>query len=162
MFEITHGGAWFKWSALDAIDKRLAAVSLIASVPPGVVVGLIAGGYAYQGGYRLGSGGKAAPRSHFEELTAELTAPWVMLAALAFALVSAIAWWRFSLRQDELFNRIQNYALGQSCCWSVAAVSVWWFLERAGIVPALPLGLLLLLVMVLLYVFWFRAVRMWA
>lgn len=161
MYEITQKGTWFKWSALDVVEKRLAAISLAASIPPSLVIGLVSGDQGYQAGYRLASGG-AAPHSHFRELVVELLTPPVILAAVACAVVSAFAWWRLSLRQDELFNRIQNRALGHSAAWGMAAALLWWFLALAGLVGAFPLGWFLVLVLALLYYFWFSGVRRWA
>lgn len=162
MYEITQKGAWFNWSALNAAEKRLAALSIAAAVPPGLVVGFAAGEKAYRAGYRLASGAAPPAPSHFAELAAELLPPAAVLAALLCAVVSAFAWWRFSLRQDELFNRIQNRALGHSAGWGVGAAAGWWFLERAGLVGPLPLGWLLVFVLALLYYFWFSGVRRWA
>lgn len=162
MYEFTHKGAWFSWSSLDAADKRLVTLSLLAAIPPGFVVGLASGAYGYRAGYWLASGGKAAPPSHFEEMTGLFTAVPVMLAALACAVISALVWWRFSLRQDEMFNRVQNYALGCASAWTIAAASAWWFLQRAGQAPPLPVEAWLLLAYALVCLFWFRAVRRWA
>lgn len=162
MYEITQKGAWFKWSALDGVEKKLVALSLVASLPPGFVTGLAVGEHAFRAGFRLASGGVEPRPSHFGELAAELLIPPVVLAALACAIVSAVAWWRFSLRQDELFNRIQNRALGHSAAWGAAAAGIWWFLALAGLVGAFPLGWFLLLVLGLVYYFWFSSVRRWA
>lgn len=162
MYEITKKGTWFRWSALDPAEKKLAAISIGASLPPGLVAGLVSGEWAFHAGYRLGSGGGTAPPGRFGELTMQLLTPPIVLAALACALVSALAWWRFSLRQDELFNRIQNRALGHSAAWSVAVAAVWWFLANAGLVGPFPLGWFLVFALGLLYYFWFSAVARWA
>jgi hypothetical protein len=166
MYEFTHKGAWFRWDSLDARDKRLAGLSLAAALPAGFAIGLMSGSYAYRIGYWLASGGRAAPPAHFEEMLAEIAPmsailPVVMLVALGFALVSAFAWWRFSRRQDEMFNRIQNHALGCGSAWTIAAATTWWFIEQAGLLPPLPLGAWLALAYLLVCLFWFRAVRRW-
>jgi hypothetical protein len=162
MYEITHKGAWFKWSTLDATDKKLAGLSLAAIVPPSFLLGLVAGAYGVRLGYWFGSGGKAMPQAHLDDLISGMTPPSAVLGALACVIVSALAWWRFSLRQDEMFNRIQNHALGHGCGWTVAALALWWFLENAGLVPALPVTAWLVLALLLVCGFWFRAVRRWA
>ena len=162
MYEITQKGAWFKWSALDPAEKRLAGVSIAASLPPALVVGSVAGEHAYRLGYQLGSGRAAQSPSHFAELSAELITPTVVVVALICAMISAIAWWRFSVRQDELFNRIQNRALGYCGAWSVAAAAAWWFLELAELVGPLPLGWFLIAALGVLYYYWFSGVRRWA
>lgn len=163
MYEMTHKGAWFKWSALDRKDKKLVAISLAAQVPVGAIAGLAGGRYGYRFGYWLGSGGETVPAdTALDRLVTSPGFALFVLAGFACALVSAFAWWRFSLRQDELFNRIQNYAIGRGCGWAIAVATGWWYLSLGGWTGTLPLGWLLLLACALVYVFWFRAVRRWA
>ena len=86
----------------------------------------------------------------------------IVAAAILCALISGIAWWRFSLRQDEMLNRVQNYALGHAGSWSLAAATLWWLMELGGWLGEFPLGLFVLLGYGLILFFWFRAVRRWA
>jgi hypothetical protein len=162
MYEITHKGAWFKWSTLDRTDKRLLTLSLVAAIPPGFLLGLISGIWGFRAGYRMGSGGREVPPQLFDDLLARLAPAPVVLGALVCVLVSAFAWWRFSRRQDEMFNRIQNHALGCGCGWAVAGATIWWFLEKARLVPALPTEAWLAAALFLVCGFWFHAVRRWA
>ena len=163
MYEITQKGAWFKWSALDRTDKRLVALSMIAAGISGMVVGMSVSETAYQLGYLLGSGGTPAddhgPLSRLVGLEAYR---WATVAGLLAAIVSGIAWWRFSRRQDELFNRVQNYAIGHGAAWSLAAALGWWMLSLGGWTGAFPLGWFILLAFALVCLFWFVAIRRWA
>jgi hypothetical protein len=162
MYEITHKGAWFQWSALTAEEKRLAGLSIVTSAVPGLLAGFWLGEYAFQLGFRLGSGGKAADTTLWDTISAS---PWFgafVLFAAACAVVSGIAWWRFSRRQDEMFNRVQNYAIGQAGAWSLAAASLWWMLSLGGFVGPLPLGWFIHFSLLLVVLFWFQAVRRWA
>jgi multisubunit Na+/H+ antiporter MnhG subunit len=84
-----------------------------------------------------------------------------MLAAALFAVVSAFAWWRFSRNQDEMFNRIQNYAIAQAGGWTIAFVGLWWMLWLGAWLPALHLTAIVVIAVALLTGFWFYAVRKW-
>jgi hypothetical protein len=102
MYEFTKGGMWFRWKLLDRPSKRLAAFSMIAAMIAAIPIGIIAGHGAYRIGYRLGSGGD------WPAAMAPVFAPWMAWVVIGFGALSAILWWRFSMRQDEMFNRIQN------------------------------------------------------
>ena len=162
MVEITHGGTWFKWSSLDRRDKWLAGLSIAASLPSGVVAGIMLGGAAHRIGHLLGGDGFQAPADTVQRMVDSAAYRSAAMAALALAIVSALAWWRFSLRQDELFNRIQNYSMGRAGGWSMGIATGWWFLQLAGLAGAFPLGAFLLAMMLLLLGFWFHGVRRWA
>lgn len=162
MYEITHKGAWFQWSALTAEEKRLAGLSIVTSAVPGLLAGFWLGEYGYRFGYRLGSGGKAPNATTWDSILAWPWFPAFVLFAAACAVVSGIAWWLFSKRQDEMFNRVQNYAIGQAGAWSLAAAALWWMLSLGGWVGLLPLGWFVHGALILLLIFWFRAVRRWA
>ena len=85
-----------------------------------------------------------------------------MLGATVFAVISAVAWWRFSLNQDEMFNRIQNYALAMACGWTFAIAFLWWMLSLGGWVAAMSPTILVLIGTVLIIGFWLYAVKKWA
>jgi len=162
MAEITHKGVWIKWSSLGARDKGWFTLSTLTAIPFGMVIGVPAGEWIYRIGYHLGSGGGAPNTLRMAELSGSAAYRYAVLAAFLCAAVSAAAWWRFSLNQDELFNRIQNYALGRAGAWSLAGVAAWWLLSLGGWTgPFLP-GPFLLAASLLLAVLWFRAVARWA
>lgn len=149
MYEFTMGGAWFRWELLDERSKRLAGASLVAAA---LAPAPLAGMFGYELGYSLASGtaqGGFAPPS------------WAVLWTLASLVVSGILWWRFSLRQDELFNRVQNWALAMGGAWSATLLSIWALLEIGGFVPPVAPVVILGLFYGLTLIFWFRAVRRW-
>jgi hypothetical protein len=162
VYEMTHKGAWFQWSALDPTEKVLVAVSCIAAVPSGVVAGIWLGGHGYVLGEALASGSTspAAPSS----AALYQTDFFAVLVALAVAgsVISALCWWRLSVRQDELFNRVQNYALGQAAAWAFAGAALWWMMSLPGWVGELQLGWFVTLTPLLVFLFWGLAVRRWA
>ena len=159
MVELTHGGTWLKWSGLNRRDRNWAILSFAASFLSAVPVGMVASDWGYRLGHRLGGGGEGH-RGLVELLGPELLA-YAMLASAILAVISAFAWWQFSRTQDEMFNRIQNYALAQAGGWTFAGAFVWWLLELGGWVGELPLAALVLVGTVLLLSFWFYAVRRW-
>ena len=161
MYEITHRGAWFKWSNLDRAEKRLAAISLGGTIIPAFIAGIWLGDAAARLGFRIANG-RTAPNSPLTGLSNTPYFDAVFALALMSALISGIAWWRFSLRQDEMFNRVQNYALGQAGAWSLAAATLWWFLRLPGWVGDFPLGGFVIAGYLLILAFWFIAVRRWA
>lgn len=164
MYEFTMGGLWFRWSALDAPAKRLAAGSfitaLIAAIPAGLAFGEQGYAFGYSIGHWLAGGdGERLVVPNGALLTAE---PWMAWVTLGFGIVSALLWWRFSLRQDEMFNRIQNHALGRAGGWSMAVLCVWIAAAAGGMLPyPAALGIVGTFV-VLLCAFWSAAVRRWA
>ena len=157
MVEITHGGTWVKWSSMDGRDRFWFVLSTVTSIPAGVVAGIALSRWSYHLGYRLGAG------EHGPDLLGPLVDSdlfrYGALGAFLLLLVSLFAWWRFSLRQDELFNRIQNQALGHAGAWTLTLAACWWTLWLGGWVPDLPLGVVVLGGCTLLLLFWFRAVR---
>lgn len=158
MIEFTMGGTWFRWSLLDRTSKRLAAGSLIASVVAVAPATLSLSSHAYDVGYRLGSGSAAVPEA------AVGFPPWSPLEAcwlIGFGIVSALLWWRFSLRQDELFNRVQNWALGMAGAWSATLLTIWAMLALGNLAPPVsPMGIIATFY-VSTCAFWFAAVRRW-
>jgi hypothetical protein len=157
MYEFTMGGWWFRWSALDKTSRQLAsgsfAFSLLASIP--LYIAIIP--YASAAGRCAGSG----EASRCANLAPSLS-PWLALLGVACAIVSSVLWSRFSKRQDEMFNRVQNWALGMAGAWTGAAMAAWAMLELGGLVPAVSLWAGALAFVALLMVFWWVAVRRWA
>lgn len=153
MYEFTMGGSWFRWSLLDRTSKRLAAGSLaasIAAVAPAVLPRF------FDFGYRAGGGGRA-PMPEVATGPTSFEACWL----IGFGIVSALLWWRFSQRQDELFNRVQNWALGMGGAWSATLLSVWAVLDLGRIVPPISPMAVIATFYVSIIVFWFAAVRRW-
>lgn len=127
MYEFTHGGLWFDWSKLDGPSKRLARWSLVCSFVGAAPIGAVAGAFGYHAGYALASGQPMA----FQPSLPAWTAVWMVV----FTVLAGVLWWRMSLRQDEMFNRIQNWAIGAGCGWSAAVLTGWAFLAMAGVLP---------------------------
>jgi hypothetical protein len=163
MYEFTHSGAWFNWKAFDRTEKRLAAVSLAGSTLPGALMGLklLAEGVSI---------GRLVNPERDRKFVAAL-GEWMatsnifsvlVVLAIASTVISIIAWWRLSIRQDEMFNRVQNYALGRTAVLGMLFALIWWMLSAPGWVGAFPLGWFLLAEAVLIYLFTVRAVRKWA
>ena len=160
MVEITHKGVWFKWSSLNGRDRFWFVLSTVTAIPVGVVVGILLTAWVDGLAYQYGAGEHGPDRIVRLMQTAEFR--FFVLAAFAALLVSCFAWWRFSLRQDELFNRIQNEALGRAGAWSLVAAIGWWLLSLGGWVGPLPVDLFIALGVGLIFVFWFNAVHKWA
>ena len=157
MYEFTMEGWWFRWSALDKVSRRLAgasiALALVASFPLGIAVGR----YSYGLGTCVGSGDWSRCAN------AEVTlSPQLAVLGIVCAIASGALWARFSVRQDEMFNRVQNWALGMGGAWTCAAIALWAMLELGGLLPSLSLVAAPLLFLVLVSVFWWVAVRRWA
>ena len=161
MVELTHGGTWLNWKTLTPTDRNWAILSFAASLLSAIPVGIAGGAWGYSLGYRQGSGGREPPNNPVAAVLASDAFAYAMLASAALAVVSAIAWWRFSRNQDEMFNRIQNYALAQAGGWTMVAVVLWCMLWLGGWVPALPLTAVAGFAFLLLMTFWFVAVRKW-
>lgn len=87
--------------------------------------------------------------------------PAAAFVVVAAGLASGLVWAAFSKRQDEMFNRIQNWALGVAGAWTCAATLVWSMLSWGGILPMLQLWAAALLFVHLLLIFWFVAVWRW-
>ena len=155
MVEISHGGFWIKWSSLDQTGKRLAATSLVAAALSAIASVPV----VYRLAYDLG---RSAAKGEAVHSPANFIEPYVVIAALAFMVLSGICWWRFSLRQDEMFNRVQNWAIGMGGGWMVAVLAPWSLLALAELVEP-PSALTIVLVCISLpCLFWLVAVRRWA
>jgi hypothetical protein len=160
MYEFTHKGLWFNWSALDRKDKQLAGISLAASSIGGALLGIGSTDGAYSLGYRLGSGGKAPPPTGIAD-TFGAAFPWVFVASAVALSIGLVFWWLFSRRQDEMFNRVQNYAVGLSSTLTIALGMMWAIAAFGGAFPGPSFMILALVDLVLLTVFWMQAVRKW-
>jgi hypothetical protein len=155
MYEFTHKGWWFRWGALDRAGKILAGSSLAAATLAGVPPSFAVARYAYGLGFAQGSG------RPFEGDPVVL-APWMALWLVGFGFLSAVLWWRFSRRQDEMFNRIQNWALGMAGAWTATLLCVWHILSLSGLVAG-PGGMAAIVAFWLgILIFWMVAVKRWA
>lgn len=164
MYEFTHAGLWLKWNALDRRSKWLAGLSLASSGAASIPLAIVAGVAAYDWGYRLGhrlAGGHDAPPAAAQS-TAIALAPSLAWLTVALGIVSALLWWRFSLRQDEMFNRVQNWALGMGGAWTCAILTCWSVLALVGAAPPVTPLSIIILVWAGLVGFWLAAVRRWA
>lgn len=146
MYEFTKGGTWLRWGALDGPSRSLFATSLAASAAATIPLAMLRFSDAY-----LSRGVDVVPPMQ----------PWMAIWIIAFGTMSALLWWRFSLRQDELFNRIQTWTLGMSGTTFIIALAVWFLLERAGFAPPIADLRAVKLYLVLVLGFWFAAVRRW-
>lgn len=155
MVEISHGGFWFKWSSLDQTGKRLAATSIVAAALSATAIVPVA--------YRLGHDlGRSTAKGQTVHSPASFIEPYAVIAALTFMVLSGVCWWRSSLRQDEMFNRVQNWAIGMGGGWMVAVLAPWSLLALADLVEP-PSALTIFLVCIgLPSLFWLVAVRRWA
>ncbi len=161
MVELTHGGTWLKWSTLDRTDRNWAILSYVTSGLAALPIGIVGAEWGFRLGHHMGSGGREAEHLSIREMVGPELFAALMLASAILTVVSAFAWWRFSRNQDEMFNRIQNYALAQAGGWTFAFAFIWWLLSLGGWVGTLPLVALVLLGTGLLIGFWFYAVRRW-
>ena len=162
MVELTYGGTWLKWSSLDRRDRKLALVSFITAGVGAAPIGVLCGQFGWRLGFQLGSGGRTPVESPIDRFVAGPGFDYLILASVGLLIVSSVAWWRFSLHQDEMFNRIQNHAVGSAGGWTLGIGIIWWLLSLGEWLPPLPLPGLLLIGYVLLLGFWFSAVRRWA
>ena len=160
MYEITHKGAWFKWGALDRTEKALVVVTALTAIPPGFLLGR-SERLSYRIGYFLGNGEWPQAARQPAVLPDAWLGP-VTLFTIACAIVCGLAWWRFSLRQDEMFNRVQNEAIGRGSAWALAVAALWWMLTVPGWVAPLPVSFFLTVALFLMIAFWFRAASRWA
>ena len=158
MYEFTMGGWWFRWSALDTAARRLAGASMALAFVATFPVSLSLGRLAYTVGECVGSG----DWHRCADATTPALSPFLAVLGTVCGIVSGILWARFSKRQDEMFNRVQNWALGAAGAWTGAAMMVCSILALGGLLPEVPLWSGALLYVLLLLVFWWVAVRRWA
>jgi hypothetical protein len=153
VYEFTHGGWWFNWRTLDQPSRRWAFVSMAAAGVVGGLVGLILSIHTTLRGNPLGT----RLGQWFETHHAAIA-----LAGLALLALSLFAWWRMSVRQDEMFNRVQNLSLGLSGAATATVLSVWGYLNANGLVIPIEPLVPPILFCGLLCVCWLVAVRRWA
>jgi len=91
-----------------------------------------------------------------------LPVAWIVVWVIGFAALSGLLWWRMSIRQDELFHRVQNWSLGMSGAWTAAALTVWGLLDMTGISPPIQAAAPLILFSALTILFGRTAARKWA
>ncbi len=160
---ITMNRFGVRWSVLVAHSRWLFIGSmvavLIAIAPLPFQDAFYSRTIFYDLGYDLDSGGEWPKKIVAAPVALEA---WATLWFIGFSTVSALLWWRLSVRQDELFNRVQNWALAMGGVWSATLLTVWSVLDLANIVPpATPLFIINAFVLSIC-VFWFVAVRRWA
>jgi hypothetical protein len=162
VYEITRRGAWLRWSSLDATEKALVVLGSLGAIAPAAVLGASCGDSAARLAGQFLGGGAAPGAARLETSAGYAGIDAAVLFALVSGIVSAIAWWRLSARQDELFNRIQNYAVGRGAACALGVGHIWWLLSAAGAVPPVAADLLLGGASFLILGFYVRAVRRWA
>ena len=145
MHEFTLGGAWFRWSAFDTASRTLASASMGFGAVSGLLIGMAAKPVNTRFGFDV------------TPYTSVLA-----LCGIAAAVLSAWLWHRFSLRLDEMFNRVQNWTLGMAGAWTCAACTIWSVLAASKLAVPMPSGAPALLFAGTTLVFWFVAVRKWA
>ena len=144
MVDITHGGAWFRWSTLDAQSRFLAAASMGAAPLAGGLIGMVMSEAQRKYGLDLG-----------------VLRPVLAPIAVVLTLFSAWCWHGFSRRQDEMFNRIQNWALGVAGASVCSAALIWIVLAKGGWLPHLTSGLIVFGFCIGFCVLWMVGVRKW-
>ncbi|MBX9859198.1 MAG: hypothetical protein K2Y20_06355 [Sphingomonas sp.] len=144
MYEFTHGGAWFRWSALDRTSKMLATATIASNAVAGILIGMAAKPVSTRFGFDV----------------TQYTAVLALLGVMA-AVVTAWFWYRFSVRQDEMFNRLQNWTLGVSGVAACAASTIWSVLATASLVMPMPSFAPIDLFAGANFIFWFIAMRKW-
>ncbi|HEV2746996.1 MAG TPA: hypothetical protein VGW34_06820 [Allosphingosinicella sp.] len=145
MYEFTFGGAWFRWNAFDRKSRLLAAASLALGAIAGALFGMA-----------------LKPVNHRYGFDVTAHAPILAVAGIAASLLAAWLWYSFSLRRDEMFNRVQNWALGMAGAWTCVIATLWHILERVALASPLTVPAVALLFAVSTGLFWFVAVRRWA
>jgi len=152
-----------RWSALDPEERRLAKIAFWASLPPIalLLVPIARDGFGFGQWLKLGPG-RSDGQAQF--MAALHSSPWFgafVAIAIASAVVSGIAWWRFSRRQDELFHRIQNHTLGRTAGIGLALILLFWALSLPGWIDAFPLEQVVIAEILLFALFSADACRRW-
>ncbi|MDP3673722.1 MAG: hypothetical protein Q8R44_01300 [Novosphingobium sp.] len=156
MVEITHGGLWFRWSLLGRTDKWLAGTSCVAGCLASIPVAFLISELSHEAGRRVAG-------SHSPDSPGALSLdPIVAWASVGLLAISALLWWRFSVRQDEMFNRIQNWAIGMAGGWIIALLLPWTFLAAAGVLGPPPPLIVFFICLIAPSLFWYAAVHRWA
>ncbi len=144
MFEFTMGGAWFRWSALDHRSRWFAGTSFMFAALAGLLCGV-----ALTPATRIGW--------NFSGYELPLA-----LAGISAAAVSSWLWYKFSLRQDEMFNRVQNWALGMAGAWTCGISTAWMILAKVSVVPAVSVLAIAPMFAMASGAFWLYGARKWA
>jgi hypothetical protein len=84
------------------------------------------------------------------------------LSGIVAAALSAWLWHRFSLRQDEMFNRVQNWAIGMGGAWTCGIATAWMILAKVSVVPPVLISVIAPMFAVTTAAFWLYAARKWA
>ena len=161
MYEFTHRGAGVNWAALDQTSRRLVSGSMasaVAAVMPLFKWTADAArrvGIEFQSPMPLDSTAVSTPSLY-------LPVAWIVVWVIGFAALSGLLWWRMSIRQDELFHRVQNWSLGMSGAWTAAALTVWGLLNMTGISPPIQGAAPLILFSALTILFGRTAAHKWA
>lgn len=145
MIEFTFGGAWFRWSALGDKARRFVAASFLFAAMAGVSGGIVARPTNYWFGY---------------DLTRYLVP--IAVYCLFTSLASAWFWYRFSVAQDEMFNRIQNWSLGMAGAWTCCISAALLLAAKAGVIAQISAVDVATMFAIGVCIFWFIAVRKWA
>lgn len=148
MAEITHEGFWVRWGSLDSLSKSLFALSnltLLIAVAP-IFHTIFLHDHA------------VAPVWSEAYLT---EAPWKAWWLLGWTGTTILFWWRFSARQDEMFNRMQNWALGMGGAAAAVLLTIWAFLSDVGILPSMTAVPTFWTLILCVSAFWLRAVSRW-
>lgn len=155
MYEFTHKGYGFRWSALDAQEKLLAVASSACSVLAVVPLTAWMASNSYHWGYFVGS------RGHWPDRPIPPLEPWAAWWLIGFGVLSGLIWWRFSALQDELFNRIQNWSLASGGIFTALCVTIWGMFTQAGAAYPMPAIAPLVIFTFAVLAFWGVAVRKW-
>ena len=152
------------WASLEPAERKLAKVAALTAVPAFLLlcVPIAREGFAFGQWLRFGPGGVADAQGQFSQ--ALETSPWFgafVAFVIASSIASAIAWWRFSQMQDEMFHRIQNHTLGRTAGVGLALTLFFWALSLPGWVPVFPLHEIVMLELILLALFSADAWRRW-
>jgi hypothetical protein len=132
MYEWSESGKT-NWAALSAQEKRLFVIANSAAlIPLGLLFVPIAEDGYYFGLWLRGGDAAVAASSGFEGLRSSTVFGVLVVAAMACTLVSAIAWWRFSRLQDEMFHRIQNFIFSRLGVCAAAVVILSWLASLPG------------------------------
>jgi hypothetical protein len=161
MYEFTHRGAGVNWAALDQKSRRLVSGSMASALVAVMPLFKWTGDAARRVGIEF-EGAMPTEGTAVSTSSLYLPAPWVVAWVIGFAALSGLLWWRMSIRQDELFHRVQNWSLGMSGAWTAAALTVWGLLDMTGISPPIQGSAPLILFSALTILFGRTAARKWA
>ena len=145
MHEFTLGGAWFRWSAFDKASRLLAAYAMGFGAIAGLLIGM-----------------SAKPRNDRFGFDVTAIAPSLALIGVIVAALAAWLWHRFSLRQDEMFNQVQNWTLGMAGAWTCVTCAAWNVMTISSLAEIMPATAPPFLFAGATLAFWIVGVRKWA